>query len=156
MTNATDELIDFQKKVFAEYELIKSFEKSSTRINESREKDKKGCLSVPFAMLADSLVDKILGRERRKRNFAGNEREARELLRQKEISDRICEMIADISRREILTEERFVNELTSAFYRSELASRFIIPENAVLYAMMATDIFNTGLENFCDKKNGDL
>lgn len=156
MTNATDELEEFQKKVFAEYELIKSFEKSSTRINESREKDKKGCLSAPFALLADLLVDKILGREKLKRNFAGNEREAGELLLQKEISNRICAMIADISRREILTEERFVREMTAAFYRSDLASQFIIPENALLYAMMATEIFNIGLESFCNKQNGDL
>ena len=155
MTNTNNELTDFRKKVFAEYELIKSLEKSSNRINESREKERKGCLFVPFSMLADSFVNKILGRERRKRNYAGNEREARELLRQKEISDSICEMIAKISSKEILTEEKFVYELTAAFYRDDLASRFIIPENVVLYAMMATEVFNIGLENFCNDKKGN-
>ena len=106
-------------------------------------------------IFADLVIKKAVRSESRKRNYAGNEREARELLRQKEISDGICEMIAKISSKEILTEEKFVYELTAAFYRSDLASRFIIPENAVLYAMMATEVFNIGLENFCNDKKGD-
>lgn len=155
MTNTNSQLIDFQKKVFAEYELIKSFKKGSDKIKKDRENERSGCLSVPVSMLADLIVSKVLRRERRKRNYAGNEQEARELLRQKEISDSICETIANISRREILTEEKFVSELTGAFYRSDLARQFIIPENAVLYAMMATEVFNIGLENFCNDKKGD-
>lgn len=120
MTDTNNELNDFQKKVFAEYELIKSFEKSSKGVKESRAK--KGCLSSPFAAAADWFVGRVLERERRKRNFAGNEREARELLRQKEISDKICETVENVGGREILTEEKFVYELTAAFYQSELAN----------------------------------
>ena len=83
------------------------------------------------------------------------EREARELLRHKEISDKICQMIAKISRKEILTEEKFVNEFTAALYQSELVIKFVIPENAVLYALMATEVYNIGLENFCNAKKAD-
>jgi hypothetical protein len=155
MTNANNELNDFQKKVYAEYELIKSFERSTKGINESREKEKKGCLTLPLAAVADLFVGKILARERRKRNYGGNEREAKELLRQKEISDKICEMASSIGSKEILTEKKFVYELTAAFYQSQLASRFVIPENVVLYAMMATEVFNIGLENFCNDEKGD-
>lgn len=90
-----------------------------------------------------------------KKNYDGNEREARELLRQKEISNSLCKMIAKINRKEILTEEKFINELTAALYQSDLASRFVIPENALLYAMMATEVFNIGLEKFCNDKKGD-
>lgn len=155
MTSTNDELTDFQKKVFATYELIKGLDKSSNRTTKSRENVRKGCLSVPFSAVADLIVGKIIERERLKRNYAGNEREARELLRQKEISDRICETIANVNRREVLTKEKFVYELTAAFYRSDLANRFIIPENAMLYAMMATEVFSIGLENFCNDKKGD-
>jgi hypothetical protein len=155
MTNTNDELKDFQKQVFAEYELTKGLKKSSERINKSREKYRKGCLIVPFSVFADLFVGKILGREKRKRNYGGNTREARELLRQKEISDKICETLKKITRKEILTEEKFVNEFTAALYQSDLANQFVIPENDVLYAMMATEIFNIGLENFCNDKKGD-
>jgi urease gamma subunit len=154
MTDTNNELNDFQKEVYAEYELIKSFEKSSKRTNESREKEKKGCLTLPFAAWADLFVGEILERERGKRNYRGNEQEARELLRQKEVSDKICEMVETIGSKEILTEEKFVYELTAAFYQSDLASRLVIPENVVLYAMMATEVFNIGLGNFCNDKKG--
>jgi hypothetical protein len=155
MTNTNDDLVDFQRKVFVQYELIKGLKKSSNRINESHKEEKKECLFIPFTMVADLIVDKIIERERNKRNYVGNEQEARELLRQKEISDRICETIGNINRREVLTEEKFVNELTAAFYRSDLASRFVMPENAMLYAMLATEVFNIGLEKFCNDKQSN-
>lgn len=155
MTNINDELTDFQKKVLSEYVTAKALKDGSDKINKGREKESNGCLFFPFSTLADLFVSKILARERRKRNYAENEREAGELLRQKEISDRICEMVGNINRNEILTEDNFVNELTEALYRSDLATRFVIPENAVLYAMMAAQVFNVGLENFCNDKKGD-
>ena len=106
-------------------------------------------------MFAEFVINKAVKSERRKKNYAEYEREARELLRQKEISDEICRMIAKINRKEILTEEKFVNELTAALYQSDLANQFVIPENAFLYALMATEIYNIGLENFCNAKKGD-
>ncbi len=151
----TDELIDFQRKVFAEYELIKSLKKTSDRMNDERDKKQNGCLCLPFKLLADSLVRRVLKGEKRKRYYDENRREAGELLRQKEISDRICWMIAEISRREILIEKKFVDEVTVALYKSDLASRYVIPENEILYAMMATEIYETGLENYCDDQKGD-
>ncbi len=105
MTNTNNELNDFQKKVFTEYELNKSFEKSENRINETRDKQRKGCLSVPIAVLADLFVSRTIGRERQKRNYAGHKWKAEELLRQQEISDRICETFAEIDSVDILTEE---------------------------------------------------
>ncbi len=155
MTNTNDELKDFQKKVFAEYKTVKALKESSDKINKGREKEKKGCLYVPIFMFTELVVSKAVKSERRKKNYAENEREARELLRQKEIADRVCEMIAKISRKEILTEEKFVNDLTAALYQSDLANRFVIPENALLYAMMTTEVYNIGLENFCNDKKGD-
>ncbi len=155
MTNTNNELTDFQKKVFAEYELMKSFEKSSGAINKGRGKESKGCLFFSVFTFTDWFVSKILEREKTKRNYIGFAKEARELLRQKEISDRLCKVIADTNRKEILTEEKFVNELTAAFYQSDLASRFVIPENVVLYAMMAAEVYNIGLENFCNDWKGD-
>ena len=155
MINTNSKLTDFQKKVFSEYKTVQALNESSNLINKSRETNKKGCLSVPFFMFADFLVGKAVRGERHKRNYAGNEQEARELLRQKEISDRICQMIGKISRNEILTEEKFVNELTAALYRSDLANQFVIPENALLYALMATEVYNIGLENFCNGKKGN-
>ncbi len=155
MTKTNNELTDFQKQVFAEYRTVKVFGESSGNIDKGRKNRNKGWLFLLIFMFTDWFISKIMRNERRKRDFAGNEREARELLRQKEISDGICEMIAKISSKEILTEEKFVYELTAALYRSDLASRFIIPENAVLYAMMATEVFNIGLENFCNDQKGD-
>ncbi len=155
MKETKNELNNYQKKVFAEYELIKSLKRSSVRINESREKYRKGCLVAPFSVFADLFVGKILGREKRKRNYTGFAQEARELLRQKKISDKICEMIVEISRKEILTEEKFVNQFTAVLFQSSLASQFIIPENVVLYAMMATEIYNIGLENFCSEQQNN-
>lgn len=155
MTNTNSELTDFQKKVFAEYETVKSLRTSADRIKKDREKERKGCLAVPGLLFAEFVINKAVKSERRKKNYAEYEREARELLRQKEISDEICRMIAKTSRKEILTEEKFVNELTAALYQSDLANQFVIPENAFLYALMATEIYNIGLENFCNAKKGD-
>lgn len=155
MMNTSDELRDFQKQVFSEYKTAKSLKESSNRVKEDRQNNKKGCLSVPMLILAEFAINKAAKSERRKKNYAESEREARELLRQKEVSDRVCETIAEISRKEILTEEKFVNNFTAALFRSDLANRFVIPENAVLYALMATEIYKTGLNNYCDDQKGD-
>ena len=155
MINTNVELNDFQKKVYAEYETVKSLKTSAERIKKDREKERKGCLAIPALLFAEFVINKAVKSQRRKKSYAENEREARELLRHKEVSDKICQMIAKISRKEILTEEKFVNNLTAALYQSDLASRFVIPENALLYAMMATEVFNIGLEKFCNDKKGD-
>lgn len=145
------ELKYFQQKVFQEYELIKSLDKTY-RLMENDSDKKRGCLSAPFALLAHRFVDWTLEKENKKRNFDEVIRESTELLQQKEISDKICEVIANTTRKEILDEEKFVKELTAALYKSELANRFVIPENPILYAAMARNIIKTGLENFCTVK----
>ena len=155
MTNANEELEDFQKKVSAEYQTLKSLKKSSARIKEDRAKENKGCLSIPIFIFAEFAIKKAFEGESRKKNYDENEREAKELLEQKEISDKVCETITATNRSEILTEDKFVDSLTAALYKSDLASRFVIPENAVLYAMMATEIYETGLEEFCSNRKGD-
>lgn len=155
MTNTNDELIGFQKKVFDEYRVIKSFRMSEDKLNNVSLNEKKGCWSAPFAMLTDLIIGKALKSEGRKRNHDGNAQEARELLRQNEVSGKICETLTMLSSREVLTEEKFVNELTSALYLSELSSQYVIPKEPVLYAMMATEVFNIGIENFCKAEKGD-
>lgn len=155
MIELNEDLQDFQKKVFAEYKTVKSLKESTERIKKDRQQNRKGCLMVLPLMFAEWAINKASKSESYKKNYFANEREADELLKQKEIFERICETVANVSRTEILTEEKFVNELTAALYRSDLASRFVVPENAVLYAMMWTKIFNAGLENFCRDRQTD-
>ena len=49
--NENHELNYFQQKVFEEYELIKSLDKTHRLMQKDGDK-KRGCLSAPFAMLA--------------------------------------------------------------------------------------------------------
>lgn len=149
--NENHNLNYFQQQVFEEYELIKSLDKTHRLMQKDSEK-KRGCLSAPFALLANWFVELILEKERKGKNFAETRREAEDLLGQKEISNKICEAIANITRNEVLVEEKFVKEITAAFYKSELATRFVIPENPFLYAVMARNIYVTGLRNFCAEK----
>lgn len=153
MTNS--ELADFQKKVFDEYRVIKSFRMGEKRLNSGDLNEKKGCLAAPIDMLADLVMGRVLKSEGRKRNHLGYAQEARELLRQKEVSEKICEHLTTLSNREILTEEKFVNELTLSLYSSELSSQYLIPKEPVLYAMMATEVFNIGIEDFCIAEEDD-
>lgn len=142
----------FQQQVLEEYELIKGFEKTYRLMAQDRS-EKKGCLSAPFELLAQRFVNWTLEKEHKKRNFEEISREADDLFKQKEISDEICKTISSITRNEILTEEKFVKEMTAALYKNEISKRFVIPETPTLYAMIARRIFKTGLEKFCAEKN---
>ncbi len=156
MTNIIKELNDFQKNVYNDYEGIKSIKRTSERVKDAFENGKKGCLYLPIAIFTNFAVKKGVHHERRKRNYNGVEREVGELLRQQEIAGKICEVISVINRTDILTEEKFVYEFTASIFKTKLADRFIIPEQSFLYAMMANEIFNIGLEKFCDDKKGDI
>lgn len=146
MTNSNTQLDTFQKKVFDEYKIIKSFKLSEDKINDNKEK---GGLFSPFSFLADKFVEKIIQSETRKRNLDDNLLKAKNLLQQREVIDEICETFSMIPSQTILTEEKFVNKLAELFFQTPLSNRLSLPEDAVLYATMAIEIFEVGIEKFC-------
>jgi hypothetical protein len=154
MTNNITQLNIFQRKVFDEYKIIKSFRMSENKINNNNKE--KGCLAFPFGFLADIFVGKIIQSETRKRNLNDNLLKAKSFLQRKEVIDEICETFSMIPNQAILTEEKFVNKLTELFFHTPLANHLSLPEDAVLYAVMAIEIFEVGIENFCNTyKNKD-
>jgi hypothetical protein len=152
MANTINNLNNFQKRVFDEYKLIKGFEISQNRINETRLNKKNGCLTAPVSFLADLFVGKILQSEQQKRDYSENMRKAKDYLNQKEIIDKICNAINTDSKARILTEEEFTNKLTEILFQSETANKYAIPENHILYALMSVEIINLGVESFCQNQ----
>lgn len=150
MINADIKLDEFKEKVFEEYRVIKAFRMGESKIENDR-KNTRG-FARPFILLAELFVNKILQSEANKRDIEGILVTAKNLLEQKEIHDRVCETLTKSSKLEILTEEKFTAALTESFFQSPLANQFNIPAKPILYAMMAIEVFETGIENYCNSQ----
>lgn len=146
---------DFQKKVFDEYVLLKNFKKwekfSSDDLKKPFEKNMSGCLFIPLITLFKPLGKKAV------KNAIGKYREfyseAKDLLAEDKIRDAICKSFEKVSRKEILTEEKLVSKVSDALAEKNLRKQFVIPLKPVLFAVIAYEILETGIENFCGEVN---
>jgi hypothetical protein len=149
MANSNDfDLNTFQEKVWKEYSSYERFSSSKSFERDLRD-FKGGCLAFPFARLAVFLAKSAYRKISKDKNYTEFEKEAVELIGEPEIKKVICNSILNLPRQEILTEKRFVAELTKTLSDKKLIKKFVIPQNAVFYGIIAYQIFQQGLENYC-------
>ena len=98
------------------------------------------------------MIKRLVKKEAVRKNYRELEKEAAELKKEPEIKRAICQTISGLERKEILTEIKFVKLLTNSVSNTELVKKYVIPPNAVLYAIIAFQIFQSGLEKYCDEQ----
>ncbi|HSK70897.1 MAG TPA: hypothetical protein VK892_04320 [Pyrinomonadaceae bacterium] len=107
-----------------------------------------GCLFIPFSFIADNLGGWFLKNEAEKREIDKFAKEAEDLSADRQIKTLICEALQKASRKEIITEEKFVKIVTENLLG-------LIPLEPVLFASVAFKISETGIEKFCDEINDE-
>ncbi len=146
-------LSDFQKKVYSEFiSLNTSKHFNSGEYEEMKNEFRNhisGCLMIPFITIIGWLARDYFKDEKIKKNHAVFELEAEELLNQSEIKQAICDSLIEVSGKVILTEEKFVNVVTTALFQTDLREKFVIPLEPVLFGFIAFKISEQGISNFC-------
>ena len=155
MENETNvDLEAFQAEVWKEYENYKSIQNTKIIGEDLKEKlssKKYGCLTLPFIWIAVFFTKKAHKDETKKRNYLAFAKEAEELISAPEIKKAICSGISKLDRKIILTEKKYVKFLTKSLCNKRLVKKFVIPQNAVLYGIIAFQIFENGIENYCSE-----
>jgi hypothetical protein len=156
MTDDADfDLADFQKKVLEEFHFLKGSKTFKKFRQEEIEKDFRknpaGCLFSPILLVGNWIGWRFFTQEEKKRNHKAFEKEAGELLAHGEIRDAICKSLRETGRKEILTEEKFVQAVARTLAENGLRKQFVIPLEPVLFACAAYEISEAGIEDFCRK-----
>lgn len=161
MENQTDVgFEEFQNEVYKEYRFYRALIQSQKHFIEdfpkNVEKSWRGIISAWFISFWQWFFGGFIGRANkqiaRDKNYEGFEKEAYELRIEHDISKEICSSIARLRRYEVLTEEKFVRILTATILQPKLVKKFVIPRNPILYAIIAHQIFETGLEKYCNEQ----
>lgn len=160
MTAEADfDLEDFQKKVVEDFHFLKAsktFRKfRQEEIHKDFRKNPAGCLFLPIVLLGDWIGWRLFQTEEKKRNHGAFQKEAGELLAQGEIRDALCKSLRETSRKEILTEEKFIRTVTKTLAENNLRKQFVIPLEPVLFACIAYEISETGFDDFCPEIKED-
>lgn len=144
------ELDELQKKVQNEFGIIKA---SKIFAKEDYQESVKnaGCLMTPFIPLIERYAKKTLKKDMSKRSHDIYEIEAVELLKNPELKKEICTSLLLITKGEILTEENFVNYVTAILFENKIRNKFVIPLEPALFAYIAYDISEKGINNFCSE-----
>lgn len=110
-----------------------------------------GCLTSPFAPLFMALSKKALKTAQRKKSHDIYEVEADELLKNSELKKEICSSLILITKGEVVTEENFINYVTTILYENKIRTKFVIPLEPALFAYIAYKISENGINNFCSE-----
>jgi hypothetical protein len=148
---------DFEKlssDTFSIYGLLKMrrlFKKPNEIAHIKREIKKLnfGCLFLPFTIIVEKFGEVTAEKELRKRNADVYFQEAQDLLAQPEFKKSICSSLRKAGRNMVLTEEIFIRTVTEALIDKDLRSRFVIPTEPMLFAWIAFEISETGINLFC-------
>lgn len=149
---------EFQTEVWSEYKFYRgsiSAKEFENELNRKREESKGSFwrwFAILFTWFFSGLMRKAMKKVEDGRNYTEFEKEAYELRSEPEIRQEICDSIANLKRYEVLTEEKFVRILTATILQPKLVKKFVIPQDAVLYGIIAYQVFQTGLENYCSQK----
>lgn len=153
MANSDDfDLNTFQNEVWNEYSSYRNMNATKNFPDDLKKGFRgspAGCFFIPLGFLLDKFVTKVRKEQSDKKNWEGFEKEAYELRKEPEIRKEICHSITKLKQYEVLTEEKFVRILTATISQPKLVKKFVIPNNAVLYGIIAHQIFQTGVENYC-------
>lgn len=138
-------LKDFQLQVQSKYRNLKGFLKVEKEIQKDNREKRFPYLFLPVYMLAGFLV-KI---QKKRRKNSKVEENAEYLLSQKALKVTICSEFEPLARKEILTEEKFVDSITKALWGMVRQKKIEIADDAYLYAEIAHRIYEAGLEEYC-------
>jgi hypothetical protein len=144
---------DFSEEVFRGFEFLKVTGNHESFFKDLKKNSGKGllsgCLFIPFITAVDKFGRKTTEAIRRKEKYFENERNAESLLARGDIKKAVCDALKGLSKKEILTEEKFVKTITSALVEKNSEGEFTIPVEPFLFAMIAFKIWKIGSENFC-------
>lgn len=144
---------DFQKKVWSQFQVLKSLKEwnefSPNELKKPFKNRLSGCFFIPILTLMEPLGNRAI-EQSLKRNTEF-EKEAKDLLSHPEIRNAVCREIDKLPKKEILTTERFVQCVTDSLSKKELRKKFVIPLEPKIFAAIAFDVFETGIENFCSE-----
>lgn len=142
----------FNEEVFQEYDfwkMTKTVKYPSEAMNADSGRNALGYLLKPILRFFDSLGKKEIEKERRRKKHFENEQYAKTLLARADIGTIVCSAIEGFSKKEILTEEKFVKTITRILVEKVSEGKFTIPFEPVLFAAIAYKISETGIEEFC-------
>lgn len=142
----------FSEQVFQEFEFLKmtkTIKYPSEAVSSGANKNAFGCLFVPILRFFDGVGKKEIEKEKRRKKHFENERYAETILLRADIKIIVCDAVERFSKKEILTEAKFVETITETLVGKVSEGKFTIPFEPVLFAAMAYKISETGIEEFC-------
>lgn len=146
---------EFVKKVLDEFHLLKPLKEMEKFDDNVIERgfggSLFGCLFIPVIKIVTKFGQKTLKEQSNKKNYTEFEKEANELISQKEINVTICKSIKNLKKNEILTEDKFVEIVCLSLIQNDVRMQFVIPLEPTLFAFIAYIIFQNKLENYCNE-----
>ena len=146
---------EFVKKVLDEFHLLKPLKDIGKLDEIVIERDfggsKWGCLFIPVFKIITKYGQKKVEEQINKKNYIEFEKEANELISQKEINITICKSIKNLNKNVILTEDKFVEIICHSLTQKDVRKQFVIPLEPTLFAFIAYIILQNKLENYCNE-----
>ena len=144
---------DFQERVYRQFDFLKGLKKGQETEQELIKNNKSdtfwGCLFLPFIKFGIGFGNKFYLQQSEKYNYPENEKRAKVLLAHNEIREIICSALHKVGSKEILTEERMVKTVVESLGIEEIRNKFLIPLDETLFAFLSYELFQTGLERYC-------
>jgi hypothetical protein len=152
MTEDLDfDLEKFHEQVSSDFFILKvgkaEVDLSPDHLKKSFGKSLWGCIFIPIFGFFGKSIGKYHKKEAAKRNYETFKKEAEDLLAEKDIKEAICKSLR--KREEILTEDTFIRNVTEALAEKNLRKQFVIPLESMLFACVAFQISEHGIQNFC-------
>lgn len=155
--NKDFDIEDFLEKVFKEFQFLQSTKElekvSPDDLQEPFRNHFSGCLFIPLVRLIKPYQKKAL--EKVIRENSAFHREALDFLSEPEIKKAICRSLNNFPKKEILTTEKFLKLITETLTEKRLRKKFVIPLDPKVFSFVAFEIFEMGIENFCDGINDE-
>ncbi len=146
---------EFVKKVLDEFYLLKSL-KEAEKFDDNVIKrgfggSLFGCFFIPVLKIINEFGKKTIKEKTNEKNYTEFEKEANELISQKDINVTICKSIKNLNKNVILTEDKFVEIVCRSLTQNDVRTQFVIPFEPTLFAFIAYIIFQNKLENYCNE-----
>lgn len=155
MSDSSDIIKQMAECVRSEMNILKALKahedlKADDYDNQLRKKSL-GCLFSMISYPVTWLGERSLKKLAKKRNFSKFNKDAENLLANREIKNAICRDLSERSQKEFLTEDVFIETITGTLGEYNLRTRHSIEWNHILFAYVAFNISEIGYANFCNK-----
>lgn len=142
----------FSEEVFNEFNFIKASKSELLpgKIMKENARSFSEKLFAGFIGLVDSVAEKTLEDEKKKRRLSENKEYSERFIKHPENRRIICQALDELRSIEIITEEKFVKRFTKSLCQKVLDKEIAVPFEKVLFASIAYNIFEIGFDNFCN------